>query len=392
VSAERSQPIRVLRIIARMNVGGPAWQVSALVRGLDGDRFESLLISGEVDKDEADFLDLRDPGLPLLKIPSLGRSVRIWDDLRALLLIRRAIRRFRPDIVHTHTAKAGVLGRLAAASCQVPVRVHTFHGHTLHGYFGRVASGLSKLIERVLARGTTVLVAVGERVRDDLVNARIGRPDQYIVIPPGVETPECVDQTLARSRLGLPTEVPVVLFVGRLTAIKRPDRLIEAMRLVLERHPNVVLAVAGEGGLLAETERLAAPLGSSVRFLGWQSDIGDLFAAADFAVLTSDSEGMPVTLIEAAMAGIPSVTTDAGSAREVVLDGVTGIVTALDSAAVATGLARLLDNDLCKQMGASARERAEAKFGTRRLLSDHEDLYGRLMADLATGDSQTSTG
>lgn len=392
MSAERSQPIRVLRIIARMNVGGPAWQVSALVRGLDGDRFESLLISGEVDKDEADFLDLRDPGLPLLKIPSLGRSVRIWDDLRALLLIRRAIRRFRPDIVHTHTAKAGVLGRLAAASCQVPVRVHTFHGHTLHGYFGRVASGLSKLIERVLARGTTVLVAVGEQVRDDLVNARIGRPDQYIVIPPGVETPECVDQTLARSRLGLPTEVPVVLFVGRLTAIKRPDRLIEAMRLVLERHPNVVLAVAGEGGLLAETERLAAPLGSSVRFLGWQSDIGDLFAAADFAVLTSDSEGMPVTLIEAAMAGIPSVTTDAGSAREVVLDGVTGIVTALDSAAVATGLARLLDNDLCKQMGASARERAEAKFGTRRLLSDHEDLYGRLMADLATGDSQTSSG
>jgi len=387
VSAERSQPIRVLRIIARMNVGGPAWQVSALVRGLDGDRFESLLISGEVDKDEADFLDLRDPGLPLLKIPSLGRSVRIWDDLRALLLIRRAIRRFRPDIVHTHTAKAGVLGRLAAASCQVPVRVHTFHGHTLHGYFGRVVSGLSKLIERVLARGTTVLVAVGEQVRDDLVNARIGRPGQYIVIPPGVETPECVDQTLARSRLGLPTEVPVALFVGRLTAIKRPDRLIEAMRLVLECHPNVVLAVAGEGGLLAETERLAAPLGSSVRFLGWQSDIGDLFAAADFAVLTSDSEGMPVTLIEAAMAGIPSVTTDAGSAREVVLDGVTGIVTALDSAAVATGLAQLLDNDLCKQMGASARERAEAKFGTRRLLSDHEDLYGRLMADLATGDS-----
>ena len=392
MSAERSQPIRILRIIARMNVGGPAWQVSALVRGLDEGRFESLLISGEVDKDEADFLDLRDPGLPVLKIPSLGRSVRIWGDLRALLLIRRSIRRFRPDIVHTHTAKAGVLGRLAAASCQVPVRVHTFHGHTLHGYFGRVVSWASKLIERVLARGSTVLVAVGEQVRDDLVKARIGRPDQYIAIPPGVETAEPSDQTLARSRLGLPPEVPVALFVGRLTAIKRPDRLIEAMGLVLERHPNVVLAVAGEGDLLAETESLAAPLGSAVRFLGWQSDIGDLFAAADFAILTSDSEGMPVTLIEAAMAGIPSVTTDAGSAREVVLDGVTGIVTAPDSVAGAAGLARLLDNDVCKQMGASARERAEEKFGTRRLLNDHEDLYGRLMAGLATGGSQTSAG
>ena len=133
MNIEKSHPIRILRIIARMNVGGPAWQVSVLIRGLANSRFESRLLAGEVKDGEADFLDLRDPELAVVKLPALGRSVRIWDDLRAFIGIRRAIRQFRPDIVHTHTTKAGLLGRLAAATCRVPVRVHTIHGHLLHG-------------------------------------------------------------------------------------------------------------------------------------------------------------------------------------------------------------------------------------------------------------------
>ena len=392
MNSTEGRPIRVLRIIARMNVGGPAWQVSVLTRGLSRDRFESRLIVGDVGEGEGDFIELRDPDLPVVKIPVLGRSLRIGDDLRAFVAIRQAIRDYRPDIVHTHTTKAGLLGRVAAATCGTPVSVHTFHGHVLYGYFNRWVTRVIRVVEGLLARRTTALVAIGERVRDELLEAGIGRLDQYVVIPPGVALEALPERLSARGGLGLPLDQPVILFVGRLTAVKRPDRLIEAMALVLEQRSDVVLAIAGEGDLLEETRRLAEPLGPSVRFLGWQRDITALYAAADCMVLTSDNEGMPVTLIEAAMAGIPSVTTDAGSAREVVLDGVTGIVTAPDSVAVAAGLARLLDNDVCKQMGASARERAEEKFGTRRLLNDHEDLYGRLMADLATGDSQTSTG
>ena len=380
MNAGETRPIRILRIIARMNVGGPAWQVSVLTRGLDEHRFESRLVVGDVGEGEADFIALRDPDLPALKIPALGRSVRFGDDLRAFVAIRRAIRDYRPDIVHTHTAKAGVLGRLAAATCRVPVRVHTFHGHVLHGYFNRWVTRLVRIVEGLLARRTTALVAVGERVRDELLGAGIGRSDQYVVIPPGVALEALPDRVSARNGLGLPLNRPLVLFVGRLTAVKRPDRLIEAMALVLDTRPDAVLAIAGEGELLEETRSRAEPLGESVRFLGWQRDIAGLYAAADCMVLTSDNEGMPVTLIEAAMAGVPSVTTDVGSAREVVLDGVTGLVVAPDAAAVADGLVRLLDNDLRHRMGAAARARAEAEFDTRRLITDHESLYERLVA------------
>ena len=382
-----ARPIRVLRIIARMNVGGPAWQVSVLTRGLDRDRFESRLIAGDVGEGEADFIELRDPCLPVVKIPALGRSLRIGDDLRAFVAIRRAIRDYRPDIVHTHTAKAGVLGRLAAATCRVPVRVHTFHGHVLHGYFNRWVTRLVRIVEGLLARRTTALVAVGERVRDELLGAGIGRSDQYVVIPPGVALEAFPDRVSARTALGLPVDQPVVLFVGRLTAVKRPDRLIEAMDLVLQRRPDVILAIAGEGDLFEETRVLAEPLGPSVRFLSWRRDITCLYAAADCMVLTSDNEGMPVTLIEAAMAGVPSVTTNVGSAREVVLDGVTGLVVAPSAAAVADGLVRLLDNDLRHRMGAAARARAETEFCTQRLIADHEALYERLLVADGSADA-----
>ena len=387
MNADEDRPIRVLRIIARMNVGGPAWQVSVLTRGLDRDRFESRLVAGDVGEGEADFIELRDPDLPVVKIPALGRSLRIGDDLRAFIAIRQTIRDYRPDIVHTHTAKAGLLGRIAAATCRVPVRVHTFHGHVLHGYFNRWVTRAVRIIEGLLARQTSVLVTVGSQVRDDLIWAGIGRADQYVVIPPGAALEELPNRVSARGSLGLPIKQPVVLFVGRLTSIKRPDRLIEAMGLVLESRPDVILAIAGEGDLLEETRVLAEPLGPSVRFLGWRRDITCLYAAADCMVLTSDNEGMPVTLIEAAMAGVPSVTTDVGSAQEVVLNEVTGIVVESSASAIADGLIRLLDGDLRDKMGTAARARAESKFGTKRLVADHEALYERLLVSDGSADA-----
>ena len=381
MNSTEGRPIRVLRIIARMNVGGPAWQVSVLTRGLDRDRFESRLIAGDVGEGEADFIELRDPDLPVVKIPALGRSLRIGDDLRAFVAIRRAIRDYRPDIVHTHTAKAGVLGRLAAFVNRVPVRVHTFHGHVLHGYFSPPVSRLVRLVERVLARGTTALVAVGERVRDELVEAGIGQRDRFTAIAPGVEEPPAIDREIARQLLGLPLEVPVVMFVGRLTAIKRPDRLVEAFGMVLERIPEAVLAVAGEGELLEEVRRSVERLGDSVRLLGWQSDVGRLYAAADLVVISSDNEGMPMTLIEAAMAGVPGVTTDVGSASEVVVHGSTGLVVAPDARDLADAIVALLvDDDRRSDMGRAAAEQAIVRFGAARLVADHVALYRRIIA------------
>ena len=372
-------PVKILRVIARMNVGGPAWQVSVLTRGFADDRFDSRLVVGDVGEGEVDFCELRDPDLPVQRISTLGPSLRLGDDIRAFLSIRRAIREYQPDIVHTHTAKAGLLGRIAAVACRVPIRVHTFHGHLLRGYFGRLMTYGVGLVEGFLARRTTALVAVGERVRDELLDVGVGQVDQYVVIPPGVAIDEPPDRASARAELDLPAEPPVVLFVGRLTAVKRPDRLIEAMGLVLEAIPNAILVVAGEGDRLEETRSLAEPLGSSVRFLGWHQNVVRLYAAADCMVLASDNEGMPVTLIEAAMAGVPSVTTDVGSAREVVVDQVTGLVVSANAMALADGLVRLLSSSNRREMGAAARNRALTAFSSERLISDHLELYEDLL-------------
>lgn len=377
-SGTAPRPVRVLRVIARMNVGGPAWQTSVLTRGLVGPRWESRLVCGDVSDGEADFVDLRDPDLPVHRIPVLGRSVRLGDDLRAFLALRREIRRFRPDILHTHTAKAGVLGRLAG--WRVPIRVHTFHGHVLHGYFGPVVTRLVRLVEGALARRTTGLVAVGARVRDELRAAGVGRSGDWTVIAPGVARPEVVDHGSPRASLGLPPDAPVVLFVGRITPVKRLDRLVDAMATVVDHVPDAILAIAGEGDDLDVVVERARPLAESVRFLGWRPDVAALYPAADLVVISSDNEGMPVTLLEAAMAGVPAVTTDVGSAAEVVVDGSTGRVVEPTVEGLVDGLLDLLtDGDERRAMGEAARVRAEREFGAERLVADHVALYERLL-------------
>ncbi|MDA3025848.1 MAG: glycosyltransferase, partial [Actinomycetota bacterium] len=332
--------------------------------------------------DEADFIALRDPELPCQQIEGLGRSVKPLDDLRAFATLVRLMRTQRPDIVHTHTAKAGVLGRLAAFVARVPIRVHTFHGHVLHGYFSPLVTKLVILIEKMLARRTTTLAAVGAQVRADLLAAGIGKPQQFTVVPPGVSISATLTKLEAREQLGLPLDAPIVLFVGRLTRIKRPDRLMEAFRGVLSRVPNAVLAIAGEGDLLDETKDLAHDLGDSVKFLGWQSDLSRVYPAADVVALTSDNEGMPVTLIEASMLGIPCVTTDVGSAREVVLNEQTGFVTSIQPPKIAEALTALLtDWDLTKRFGAEAKVHANTNFGTSRLVDDYAQIYRRAISE-----------
>jgi glycosyltransferase involved in cell wall biosynthesis len=359
-----------------MNVGGPALQVTALAQHLDPGHFEQRLLVGSVGPDEADYLDLRAPDVEVVRIPGLGRAPKPMDDGRALAAIVAEIRRFRPHILHTHTAKAGVLGRTGAVIGRVPFRVHTFHGHLLHGYFSPRRTQAVVAVERTLARSTTRLVAVGQRVRDDLLAAGIGQPSQYVVVPPGLELPPAPARHDARLLLGIPPDAPVVAFVARLTRVKRPDRFVAVARLVAERVPGAVFLVAGEGQELDEMRREGAILGDRLRFVGWRSDVETVYAAADVTVLTSDNEGMPVSLIEAAAVGCPAVTTDVGSAREVVEDGVTGYVTAAEPDALATATVRLLtDASLRDRYGAAASFRARENFGRDRLVGDIARLY-----------------
>lgn len=362
-------------------MGGPALQTTVLSRGLDPERFEQRILVGSAGEDEGDYLTLRAPDLPVEHVVGLGREPHAGRDAQAFAQISRVVRGFRPHIVHTHKAKAGVLGRTAAWVNRVPATVHTFHGHLLTGYFSPAKTRVVVNVERAFAWKTTRLVAVGAHVRDDLLEAKVGRPEQYMVVPPGTSFASVPSRVEARRALGLPLDVPVVSFVGRLTAVKRPERFVDAVLTLAADHPTLHVVVAGGGELLGDVRRRAAPLGQRIHFLGWWKEVEQVYAASDVVMLTSDNEGMPVSLIEAATVGVAAVTTGVGSAPEVVLDGVTGFVTGADTEELVGATARLLTDDALRaRFAAAAREHATTHFGAQRLVDDIANLYEEVSA------------
>ena len=324
--------MRLLSIVTRMNVGGPAMQISSLMRGFAGTDIYQVLLTGNVLADETDYLDVAGSDLRFRRVPDLQREIRPAQDAKALKDIVRFVNDFDPHIIHTHTTKAGVLGRAAATLTRSPAkRVHTFHGHLLHGYFSPTATREVVRIERAFARRTDRLIAVGDQVRDDLLAAGVGKPEQFRTVPPGVDLGPIPDRDKARKSLGLDPDVPVVCFIGRLTQIKRIDRLTEVIRATSTQLPDVHFVIAGHGSEFALLERTQEEEAFNLHLLGWYHDVARVLAASDVLVLTSDNEGTPVSIIQAMHAGVPAVSTDVGSVHSLVQDGETGILTDLSS-------------------------------------------------------------
>lgn len=364
-----------MRVIARMNVGGPAVQVSGLMRHLRSDEFDQRLFTGWCADDEADYLLTQAPDVDVTRVAGLGRAVRPGDDARALAALIRQIRDFRPHIIHTHTAKAGVLGRVAARLAGTgSATVHTFHGHLLHGYFSPTKTRAITTLESVQARTTDRLVAVGPQVRDDLLAAGIGRPDQFAIIPPGLELPPAKSREQARSELGVAGDAPVISFIGRLAPIKRPDRFIEIVRLVSAQRPDVRFLVAGDGIEAESLRHVAERL--PIVMLGWRDDVENVLAASDAVLLTSDNEGTPLSLIQAALMGLPVVATRVGSVPDVVVDGETGWLADPNPEALASASLELLNHsEEAHSLGQAAQVRASRIYGVQRLANDHAHLY-----------------
>ena len=374
---ESNGRIKVLQIIARMNVGGPAVIVADLMRGLDPTRFDQVLITGYCDVNEADYLETVATDVKATRVGGLGRSISPMADLRAFFSLVALIRRERPDVVHTHTAKAGVLGRLATIlSGSKAIRIHTFHGHLLHGYFAGWKVRLVIAIEKFLATKTDVLIAVGNQVKDDLLAVEIGKPNQYRVFFPGLPAPAEIDPQDARKKLGLDAETLYCTFVGRLTQIKRPDRLLDVAAACVARELDLHFLIAGEGELFESSKARAEREQLPITFLGWRSDIDQLFAASDMAILTSDNEGIPLTLIQAAFAGIPIVATKVGSIADIVVDGETGFLTSTQAGAMASALSALVtDEELRFELGSLGKAHAQRFFSLEKSLADHSSLY-----------------
>ena len=371
--------MRILHAIARLNVGGAALQVLELAAGQRRRGHDVLVLHGRIPEGEESMLYLADElGVPARYVPELRRELSPRRDLAAVRAIRRVIRSERPDVLHTHAAKAGATGRLAAllaGGARPAIRVHTFHGHVLRGYFGSRRERAFTLVERALARTSSALVAVSPEVRDDLVALGVAPAERFEVIRYGFEFPEPGNDV---ERLG----GFVVGYVGRLTAIKRPLDLVRALRGAVDLGADATLVVVGDGEDREAAERLAADLGVAerCRFVGYQQDMTRWYGGFDVFCLASANEGTPVAAIEALAAGVPVVATRVGGTPAVVDDGETGfLVDPGDVDALADRLALLArDGELRARLGRLGAERIRARYGVERMVDEVERLYERL--------------
>jgi glycosyltransferase involved in cell wall biosynthesis len=374
-----------------MNLGGPAHQASYLSgRRFHPDRYETLLVHGRLAPGEESMADLAErEGAETVYLPSLRQPVDPLHDSRALAQIARIARRFRPQIVHTHTAKAGFLGREAAilGLRPPPILVHTFHGHVLEGYFGAAKTRLYRGLERSLAKRTDRLIGVSPQTVDDLVRLGVAHSEKFSVIPLGLDLAPFADlmpgQGELRQELGVPADSTLLAFVGRIVPIKRVDLLLRALARAVSEGADVHLVLVGDGERRSEFEQLAGALdvAARVRFLGYRRDLTRIAAAADVAILTSDNEGTPVWLIEAAAGGLPAIATDVGGTSNVVTSETGILVRPGDEEGLAAAIHRLAsDPEERRAMGERARVHVLERYSVDRLIADIDGLYAELLA------------
>ena len=357
--------MRVLHVIARLNVGGTARYITQLVNELPKHGIEAFIATGFVQGAEVE--DESAQSIDLIRIPSMGRSINPIKDHFARKQLDKIITKIKPDIIHTHTFKAGYVIRMKKQS--VPV-IHTFHGHLLDDpEFSGFKSKIIIELERMLAKKSAKLVTVGRRVADELLDQKIGYRTQFVNIPPGVVPVNVTPKQQALQKLNLEDDgKPLVGWIARVTGVKNPMRALE----VADAMPDTHFVMAGGGDLL-EQIKAAAPTNVSV--VGW-AEAADLFGASDIILSTSENEGMPVALIEAQLAGKPVVATDVGSVSEVILNHETGIVTNKNTGSIASALESLvIDKAKREEMGRLAMARAQALFSVDRMINAHIELY-----------------
>jgi glycosyltransferase involved in cell wall biosynthesis len=391
----RATTRRVTRIIARLNIGGPAIQAITLTDELEVFGYRTRLVRGVEDPAEGnmDYLAAERGVIPTL-IPGMRRDPGP-SDIVALLQMVLLLWRDRPAIVHTHAAKAGTLGRVATVVAfplrsRRPLLVHTYHGHSLAGYFSKRTAGFYRVVEKLLASQTDVLLAVSGEVRDDLVALGVAPAAQFRVMPLGFDLSPFTNDAERSSRRrtlrtewGISEQDAVITLIARLVPIKRVDRFLAVARQLGDR-AHLRFVVVGDGELreqLALSEDAIA-LGKRLVWAGFRRDIPDVCFASDVVMLTSDNEGTPVSLIEAQASAVPVVATDVGGVRSAVRDGESGSLAPAEATdRLASAVARLIDDpEQARLSGAAGRAYATSLFTLERLAADHAALYDELLA------------
>lgn len=364
--------MRILVSLTRANLGGVSKYVAKLAHSLIGAGYEVLVVIGEVQSSELE--DSVISGLPIRRIPSMGREISLLSDFKAISRFKDVVKEFQPDIIHSHMSKAGFVTRIISKAWYRrhgnPVIVHTFHGHSFsEPEFEGIKRSIFLVIEKILAKRADGLISVGEETKNELQELGVGSENSFINIPPGVEFPRLISQESARHIFSLDEKCYVVAWIGRMTSVKNPRAVLDIAKML----PNTTFVMAGGGELLDEIESVAP---ANVTVLGW-ADSNIVLSACDVVLSTSHHEGMPLALIEAQLAGKPVVATKVGSVSEVILDQETGFV---GSQKELIEFLELLNNypKLREEMGIKARTRARELFTVERMVEKHRTLYGEL--------------
>jgi glycosyltransferase involved in cell wall biosynthesis len=387
--------IKIMRVIARLNIGGPAIHTILLTEGLDKSHFESILVSGVADKNEKDMQYLADKkGIKPIIIKELGRDINFKNDLIAFFKLFKLIKKEKPFIIHTHTAKAGMLGRFAAIVCRVPIKVHTFHGHIFHGYFGFVKTRLFILIEQILALFTDKIIAVSPKQKEDLSRQfKIAGKDKIEVIRLGFELEEFLslpeENTAFKNRLNLENDCLVIGIIGRLTPVKNHRMFIETANQLLKNkkleNKKLKFIIVGDGELRQELQSLVTNkrLDEMIKFIGWQTEMSKIYAALDIVTLTSVNEGTPVTLIEAMASAKATISTNVGGVSDLITHNLTGLlVGSNDIPAFENAILCLIEHpDERRRLGCSARQFIKENYSKDKLLRDMDNLYRGLVQE-----------
>lgn len=384
-----TRPRKVIHIAARLNIGGVAIYVIQLTAYLNSLDFQSQLVCGVVGASESDMRYLADEkGIPVTVIPSLGREISPIRDIATIVRLWRLIRRERPDVVHTHTAKAGFVGRVAAWLAGVPVIVHTYHGHVFAGYFGPTKTRVFLWLERLCARLSSKIITLSVGLKRELSEVyHIAPPDQIAVIELGFELDGLAQVGrhvgAFRARYNIPADAPLVGIVGRLVPIKNHTLFLRAAQCIHNRLPAAYFAVVGDGECHAELEALAQSLGiqDRVRFVGWQTDLVPVYSALDALVLCSNNEGLPVSLIEALAAGVPVAATAVGGVIDLLDNGRFGAMVPPNNVeALTQAVIGALTDPQAKQLAIEARAAVLSRYAIHVSVERTEQLYRHLLA------------
>ena len=396
--------LRVLRIINRFIIGGPAYNVSYLTKYLHPE-FETLLVSGQKDDGEADSVFIAENlDLKPLYVNSLQKSLtQPWNDRKAYIEIKKIIEDFKPHIVHTHAAKAGFIGRLVALNCNVPVILHTFHGHYFHSYFSSFKTKTLLNIERYLAKKTDGIIAISPEQYNDLANTyKVATPEKTFTIPLGLDldrfaTDAKNSRQHFRQEFNIDDNTVCIGLIGRIVPIKNHRFFINVIKQIKDISPdaNVKFFIIGDGEIRTKIEQYIADnqlnfttetekdFTKDIIFTSWRTDMENVLAGLDIIALTSLNEGTPVTLIEAQAASKPIVTTNVGGIQYVVVNDKTAFVVERDDEKSFTQkLLQLINNsDLRSSMGEAGRIHVQNKFSVHRLTNDMKNLYHRLLQE-----------